>query len=128
MSRIAAAWLGLGLFLGTGAVSAQTFSLPHELWEQPRSAVVLLAQPELRQGVQAFLDRPGSQLAIHYGSGEEAQLQAEELRAWLIALSIDAGRIVLRRDLRAGEPLAVEVVPPATAENAEDHVERGEQQ
>jgi hypothetical protein len=37
-------------------------------------------------------------------------LQAEELRAWLIALAIDTGRVSLRNDLKSGEPLTIEVL------------------
>ena len=42
--------------------------------------------------------------------GQETLLQAEELRAWLMALAIDGARISLANDLRAQQPLNIEIV------------------
>lgn len=83
--------------------------LPAELWEQPRTAQAVLAQPLLRQAVAALLAKPGAVLAIHYGSGEEAALRAEELRAWLIALAVNDEQIVLAGDLAGNGELQIEV-------------------
>ena len=44
--------------------------------------------------------------------GAEAMLQAEELRAWLIAHAVEPARIVLAADLPARQPLQLEVVRP----------------
>jgi hypothetical protein len=87
----------------------QTATVPSDLWEQPRTAQAVLAQPVLRQDVAALLSQPGTALAIHYGSGEETLLRAEELRAWLIALAVDAEQIVLVGDLPGIGELQIEL-------------------
>lgn len=84
-------------------------AVPAELWEQPRTARAVLAQPALRQSVAALLARSGAALAIHYGSGEEALLRAEELRAWLIALAVDDKQITLAGDLPGAGELQIEL-------------------
>ena len=83
--------------------------LPAELWEQPRTAQAVLAQPVLRQRVAALLARNSALLAIHYGGGEEAQLRAEELRAWLIALAVNDEQIALVGDLPGIGELQIEL-------------------
>jgi hypothetical protein len=37
-------------------------------------------------------------LLIVHGTRQEAQLQAEELRAWLVALAVESTRLQLRSD------------------------------
>ena len=86
------------------------FAVPPELWDRPRSGEAILAQPALKQAVNACLAQPGATLLIHYGAGQDASLQADELRAWLIALAIDAAHVRLQNDLKPGEPLTVEVL------------------
>ena len=51
--------------------------------------------------------RPG--FVIHHGYGQEALLQAEELRMWLMALAIDGARVSLINDVKPKEPLKIEV-------------------
>ena len=81
-----------------------------ELWDRPRSGGTILAQPAIRQAVNACLAQPGSRLVVHHAAGQEGLLAAEELRSWLIALAVDAGRISLRGGLKPSEPLRLEVV------------------
>lgn len=101
-----------------GEVRAQTWTVPQELWESPRSGASVLAQEPLREGVAAYLAHPGARVLIHHGSGEEAALQAEELRNWLIALAIEAGRIELIADGKSGEPLTMEITYDRLEEGA----------
>lgn len=102
------------LALLTAAVSgpafAQTWAVRQELWAQPRTAALVRAQPDLRECVQAYLAEPGSRLVIHYAAGEETALQAEELRAWLVALAVEAGRVGLASDLNAGQQMNIELI------------------
>lgn len=91
------------------AVAGPVAAVPTELWEQPRTARAVLAQPVLRQAVAALLAQGGAVLAIHYGSGEEALLRAEELRAWLIALAVDDKQITLAGDLPGASELQIEL-------------------
>ena len=89
---------------------AQSFVVPAELWDRPRSSGALLGQPPVRQAVDRYLEEPASRLIVHHGASRESQLAAEELRAWLLALSIEPGRIALRSGLAPAEPLRIELV------------------
>ncbi|MFN7086092.1 MAG: hypothetical protein ACK4N4_05640 [Burkholderiales bacterium] len=92
------------------AAAQETFSVPPELWDRPRSGRIVLEQPAVKQAVGILLSRPGSRLVIHHAAGQEPLLQAEELRAWLIALAVGAERIGLGGDLKSGEPLKIEIM------------------
>lgn len=69
-----------------------------ELWDRPRSAQTVMAQPAVRQAVVAYQGRSSSRIVITHGTRQEALLQAEELRAWLVALAVDSARLQLRVD------------------------------
>ena len=90
--------------------AAQAFVVPAELWDRPRSGQAVLSQAAVRQAVNAYLAQPGSRLVLHHGPGPESLMTAEELRAWLVALGIESGRIELRGELKPSEPLQMEVV------------------
>ncbi|MGH8633227.1 MAG: hypothetical protein ACRET7_03750 [Burkholderiales bacterium] len=100
---------GIGMFIAAFAVAAQTFVVPPELWDRPRSGRTVLEQPAIRQAVNACLTQPGSRLIVRRATGQESLLAAEELRAWLGALAVEPGRISLRNDLKPSEPLRLEV-------------------
>lgn len=89
----------------------ETYTVAPELWDRPRSGSAVIGQPVVKLAVNAYLARPGASLAIHHAAGQEPLVQAEELRAWLIALAVEAGRVSLRSDLNPGEPLKIEVLP-----------------
>ena len=103
--------LAAGLACAALSAAAQTFTVPSELWDRPRSGRAVLDQPVIRQAVNSCLAQPGTRLVIHHGPGQESALQAEELRTWLAALAVEAGRIALRNDLKPSEPLRLEVTP-----------------
>lgn len=102
--------LGAGLAAAIPAAVAQTFVVPPELWDRPRSGRVVLEQPAVRQAVNAWQAHSGARLVVRYGPGQEPLLAAEELRSWLAALAVEPGRISLRADLKPSEPLRLEVV------------------
>ena len=91
------------------AGAAETYEVPPEVWDRPRSARVVLEQPAIRQAVNAWLAQPGASLIIRHGPGQDTALAAEELRSWLAALGLEPGRIALRSDLKPSEPLRLEV-------------------
>jgi hypothetical protein len=93
------------LLSGTAAVAA---TVPPELWDRPRSAAAVMAQDVIRQAVADHHARKGSRLVIVHGVRQEALLQAEELRAWLVALAVDSARLELRAD-PAATGLRIEV-------------------
>ena len=101
---------GIALALMTFAASAQTFAVPAELWDRPRSGGAVMERLALKQAATAWLAQPAARMLIHHGPGQEALLQAEELRSWLIALAVEADSIMLRNDLNASEPLRLEVL------------------
>lgn len=105
----------LALLAGMSALTLtawanDTYTVGPELWDRPRSGSVVAEQPAVKQAVNAYLARPGARLVIHHAAGQEPLLQVEELRAWLIALAVETGRVSLSRDLKPGEPLKIEVI------------------
>lgn len=108
MSRLAA--FALLCTLAAMAQAADIFTVAPELWDRPRSARAVLQQPLIKQALDLHLARPGSRLVIHHGYGQDPLLQAEELRAWLMALAVDGARISLINDVKLNEPLKIEVV------------------
>jgi len=80
-----------------------------ELWDRPRSAQTVMAQPAVQQAVAAYQGCGSVRIVIAHGTGQEAQLQAEELRAWLVALAIDGARVQLRADPSAAGALRIDV-------------------
>ena len=92
------------------AGAAETYVVPPEVWDRPRSARIVLEQAAIRQAVSAWLAQPGARLIVRHGPGQETALAAEELRSWLAALAVEPGRIALRNDLKPAEPLKIEVI------------------
>jgi hypothetical protein len=100
---------GLTLTLVVGPAQAQSFAVAPDLWDRPRSAQAVLAAPGVRQAVDIAVAQPAAQLVIHHTAGQEGQLQAEELKAWLMVLAIDSRRITLVADQKPRDNLALEV-------------------
>lgn len=80
------------------AMPVRAADVAPELWDRPRSAQAVMAQPAVRQAVAALQSRSDARLLIVHGPRPEAQLQAEELRAWLVALAVEGARLQLRAD------------------------------
>lgn len=89
------------LWLALLMPTAQAADLAPELWDRPRSAQAVMAQPAVRQAVAAYQANGAARIIIIHGSRLEVQLQAEELRAWLVALAVDGARLQLRADPQA---------------------------
>ncbi|MBY0268858.1 MAG: hypothetical protein K2X06_03210 [Burkholderiales bacterium] len=87
-------WLWMVLL----ALPARAADLAPELWDRPRSAQAVMAQPAVRQAVAAYQASGAARILIIHAPRQEAQLQAEELRAWLVALAVDSARLQLRSD------------------------------
>lgn len=96
---------------GSPALATGQLLIAPELWDRPRSARAVLEQPAIRDAVRAHLAQPGSRVVIHHGYGQNPLLQAEELRAWLMTLAVDAARISLLNDVKPNEALKIEVLP-----------------
>jgi hypothetical protein len=80
------------------ALPVQAAELTPELWDRPRSAQAVMAEPAVRQAVAAYQANGAVRITIIHGPRQEALLQAEELRAWLVALAVDGARLQLRAD------------------------------
>ena len=100
----------LALACASFAAAAQSFVVPPELWDRPRSGAAVLAQPAIRQAMDRYLGQPGSRVIVRHGAAQDSLLAAEELRSWLAALAIEPARIGLRNDLKPSEPLIIDVI------------------
>lgn len=105
-----------------GPVYAERVVLPADLWDRPRSGDIILALPGLRHGVALLLEYPEARLLIRHGKDEESMLQAEELRAWLVALAVDGARLELIPDGKLSEGLNLELTGIIVEEKTEDAV------
>jgi hypothetical protein len=92
------------------AAGAETFQVPPELWDRPRTGQVVLAVPAIRQALTALAASPQAKLALRHPPGAEPAGQAEELRAWLVAHAMEPARIVLQADLPARQALQLDVL------------------
>jgi len=99
-----------GLLAGLCQV-AHAAAITPEMWDRPRTAATVMEQPAVRQVVNAYLARGRTMLVIRHAPVTDSVLQAEELRSWLIALAVEAGRLRLRGDLAPGHPLTLEIEP-----------------
>src|SRR5215831_9383645 len=103
--------LAAALLLASGTVyGADFFVVAPEFWDRPRTARAVLELAAVRQAVDAQMALPTSQLVIHHGYGAEPLMQAEELRAWLMALAVDGERIRLANDLQPNDARRIEVM------------------
>jgi hypothetical protein len=126
MKKIIGMTLSILLWYGlvAGNALAAAWEVPSEFWEKPRSAAAVSLLPPLRVCVEAFLAQPGSRILIHHAGSEESMLQAEELRAWLIALAVEAGRVGLAPDLKPNQNLKIELISLAAGKNRTGQEER----
>ena len=92
--------------------STPSGAIPYELWDRPRSGQAVLAVAAVREAMAALAASPAAQLLIRHPAGVDGTLQAEELRTWFIAHAIAPGRVVLRAEPAARQPLQLEILPP----------------
>lgn len=105
-------FLGVLLALGLSQVArAQSFAVPPELWDRPRSAQAVMDLPPVREAVQVYLANAGARMVIRHARGPESVLYAEELKAWLVALAIESSRITLDASAQISDRLTLEVIP-----------------
>lgn len=90
-------------------LQAYAAQIAPELWDRPRSAQAVMAQSSVRQAVAAYQSKGTARIVIVHGTRQDAQLQAEELRAWLVALAVDSKRVQLRADA-AMKGVGIEVI------------------
>ena len=107
-SRTIMAWY---LLLAAALAQAQTAVVAPELWDRPRSARAILAEPAIKQSVRSYLTQPTARIVIRHAPTGGALQEAEELRSWLVALAVEPQRIAVLGELKAGTPLTIEVVP-----------------
>lgn len=88
-------WISAAV-LGACVLPATAADVAAELWDRPRSAQTVMAQPAVQQAVAAYLAKGGLRIRVVHGPRQEAQSQAEELRAWLIALAVEGSRVQLQ--------------------------------
>ena len=91
------------------AADSPVAEVPVELWDRPRTGRIVMALPAVRQAVGALNAKPESRLTIRHAPGSEPVLQAEELKAWLVAHAVEPGRISLRPDSSLRQAMRLEV-------------------
>ena len=91
-------WCCIVLALGTMNAAAQTFEVPAELWLAPRSGQAMRDNAQLSKAFAAYIQLAQPHVRMHHHKRDESSAHAEELRGWLIALGIEAGRIELVED------------------------------
>jgi hypothetical protein len=84
------------------AFPAGSWSVDEALWDRPRTAASVRADPGVQAAVRAWLATPGARLAIRHGSGQNGPARAVELRQWLVALGVDPSAIVAQPLERSG--------------------------
>ena len=99
------------IFSASLPAAAQSFAVPPELWDRPRSAKVVMDTPAVRDAVRAYLSQSAARLVIRHARGPESLLLAEELRAWLVALAIESARISFDAGATTADRLTLEVIP-----------------
>lgn len=86
-------WL---IFFGLAASAAwaggQVWSLSADTWARPRDGLAVATMAPLPEVIAALSARPDSRLLIRYPGGEEGQMWAYELRAWLVSLGLPSAR------------------------------------
>lgn len=76
---------------------------------QPRDSLALSRHPVLRAAVTPLLQDVDVRLQLRYPGGDEGSLRAGELRAWLVALGIEAERIVLQPGSSAPDRIDLDI-------------------
>ncbi len=77
---------------GLAGAADRHWQLSAEQWARPRNGIAVADMAPLREAVDALSAQPGSGLRIRYPGGEEGQLWAYELRAWLVTLGVPSAR------------------------------------
>ncbi len=70
--------------------------LGDNFWQTPRSAQRILNDNTLRPCVEALLQSPTVSLIITTPDNDDASIEADELRQWLLALALPASRIQIQ--------------------------------
>ncbi len=88
-------------------------NIPEETWSQPRNGETFLRLPAVADTVRDYLHDPEQRILVRHPGTEEGELQASELRGWLVALGISSTRIALIPDPKHRETLELRVAPPS---------------
>ncbi|SCZ50675.1 hypothetical protein [Thiohalomonas denitrificans] len=94
--------------LCTSAI-ANPEAITAEEWAQPRNGDVLINHAALSNAVSTILEEPDALLEIRYPGGDEGNVWALEVRAWLIALGIASNRIELVPGSSAPDVLELQI-------------------
>ena len=93
------------------ASQAAPLAITADEWARPRTAETLIRHPALSETVQRLMENDATRLRIHYPGGDEGNLWALEIRAWLVALGIDSGRVELAPGGPRNDAVLLQTVP-----------------
>lgn len=93
--------ISLLFFMGESYSADQTAAknylvITGEQWSAPKNVDTILALPALQTILTKIFKEKNLELLIRYPRGEVGILWATELKAWLVALGLDSGRMVLQ--------------------------------
>lgn len=78
-----------------GPMAMPTCNISQSQWESPDRSRTLLADPALRRLLQAWASHPSNRLSIEYPGGEQGDIWAHRLVAWLVAFGVSRHEISL---------------------------------
>lgn len=77
----------------TPVTANMSCTVSNEFWLTPRSGILVQADATLAPCLHAVLDDLHTNLLITYPNNDDATVEANELRQWLLALALPASRI-----------------------------------
>ena len=103
----------LGMIFSTGmAMAGGSYVLTQEQWSIPRRVETVLQMSAIHNVLADFDKAPASQLRILYPGGDEGNLWAHELQAWLVSLGVSSRQIELRPGSAESAAIEMQVEPP----------------
>lgn len=97
------------LILLAPVVFAESTNITAEQWARPRSGGMIARTNALARLVDIFNKDSNHYFTLHYHTGDEGMLWAEELQAWMIALGIPSAIIILLPGLEDGSRVEIEL-------------------
>ncbi|ARU31080.1 hypothetical protein CAP31_04880 [Sulfuriferula sp. AH1] len=91
------------------SIHAETCVLDDAFWLQPRSGMTILNEPSIKPCITELLADDTSRMTIIYSDTDESGVSANELRQWLVALALPAGRIILKKTAASTDPIRLEI-------------------
>lgn len=93
-----------------GAISPERVAVPADVWLAPRSVARLLNVGSIRDVLQRWTTSAHAEIIVHYPGGEEGQLQAYELRDWLVGMGVASDHVRLLPGVTQNQLIELQLV------------------